>query len=368
VTFSTDGNRVYSAAPDGAVRMWDRGSAGAAPALLLSARMPAPTSGRGGGDLRRMALSADGTRIALFAALGVDTRVWDVRRPADPPLPLPDTAATRAGRGSTAPFRAMSFSPDGSALAVVRAGAGTISLWDLRDLSIRSLLVRNPSEAPAPPTLAVYSSDGSRLVTGNSLEARIWELRKPDAPPLVIPHPPQQRLVDAIALSKDNRRLAVGTEDVRVRDLRNPARPPLLLRGFPGQGVGALAFSPEGELLAGGTWTGYHGTTQLWDLRNPTTPPVSLPGPVSSIAFAPDGQHLVVGGNDGSVRLWSLGSAAADYLCTRVWRNLSMDEWRLYVGESIPYERTCPGLPPGAGVPGRAAAISAAVASGSSRP
>jgi len=37
-------------------------------------------------------------------------------------------------------------------------------------------------------------------------------------------------------------------------------------------------------------------------------------------------------------------------LCTRVWRNLSMDEWRLYVGENIPYERTCPSLPPGTGV------------------
>jgi WD40 repeat protein len=243
----------------------------------------------------------------------------------------------------------MSFSPDGSALALTRPVANTIALWDLQNLSVRSLLIRTPSEDPAPLTLVAYSADGSRLVTGNVLEARVWELRKPDAPPVVIPHPPQQRVVSAIALSRDKHRLAVGTEDVRVWDLRNPAGPPLLLRGFPSQAFSGLAFSPDGELLAGGN---YNETTQLWDLRNPTTPPVSLPGPVASIAFAPDGQHLVVGGNDGSVRLWSLGAAAAEYLCTRVWRNLSMGEWRLYVGDGIPYERTCPGLPPGVGAPG----------------
>jgi len=243
----------------------------------------------------------------------------------------------------------MSFSPDGSALALTRSGADTITLWDLRNLSMRSLLIRTPLAAQPPRTLAMYSTDGSRLVTGNQLEARVWELPKPGAPPVVIPHPPQTRFPSAIALSRDNRWLAVGTEDVRVWDLRNPTGPPLLLRGFPSQGFYALAFSPDGEFLAGGS---SNETTQLWNLRDPTMPPVSLRGPVSSIAFAPDGQRLAVGGNDGSVRLWSLGAAAAEYLCTRVWRNLSMDEWRLYVGDGIPYERTCPGLPPGAGAPG----------------
>jgi hypothetical protein len=32
--------------------------------------------------------------------------------------------------------------------------------------------------------------------------------------------------------------------------------------------------------------------------------------------------------------------------------NLSMDEWRLYVGADIPYQRTCANLPPGTGAPG----------------
>jgi len=52
----------------------------------------------------------------------------------------------------------------------------------------------------------------------------------------------------------------------------------------------------------------------------------------------------------GRLVVWRLWSEAADYLCSRVWRNLSINEWRLYTGESIPYERTCPKLPPGQGV------------------
>jgi hypothetical protein len=38
-------------------------------------------------------------------------------------------------------------------------------------------------------------------------------------------------------------------------------------------------------------------------------------------------------------------------VCQLVWRNLSMDEWRQFVGDGIPYERTCPNLPFGEGAP-----------------
>ena len=32
-------------------------------------------------------------------------------------------------------------------------------------------------------------------------------------------------------------------------------------------------------------------------------------------------------------------------VCEKVWRNLTLDEWQRFVGEDIPYERTCPKLP-----------------------
>jgi WD40 repeat protein len=74
-------------------------------------------------------------------------------------------------------------------------------------------------------------------------------------------------------------------------------------------------------------------------------------GRVLSIAFSPNGQNLASAGDDGSIRIWEQTSALASMVCQLVWRNLSMDEWRQFVGDGIPYERTCPNLPFGEGAP-----------------
>jgi hypothetical protein len=75
-----------------------------------------------------------------------------------------------------------------------------------------------------------------------------------------------------------------------------------------------------------------------------------------AFAFSPDGQMLALGSADGSVRLWvARTETLADEVCQQVRRNLTLDEWRRFVGEAIPYEPTCPNLPPGAGAPGASA-------------
>jgi WD40 repeat protein len=91
---------------------------------------------------------------------------------------------------------------------------------------------------------------------------------------------------------------------------------------------------------------------RLWDLRQPKAPPLGLRrGIVSSVAFSRDGTRLASGGSDATVVVWDLWTRAADRICTLVWRNLSMEEWRLYVGGRVSYQRTCPNLPAGIGAP-----------------
>src|SRR5262249_13798685 len=148
----------------------------------------------------------------------------------------------------------------------------------------------------------------------------------------------------------DGLRLAAGSPGGRtaVWDLRNPGAP---AEQFDSARV--LAFSSDGARLAtdGGTFV------QILDLRTPDTPILELPRPagfagsIQALAFSPDGTHLTVGTSRGRVVSWPLWTAAAEQLCIRIWRNFSIKEWRRYVGEGIPYERTCPRLPSGAGIP-----------------
>src|SRR5436305_8836623 len=71
------------------------------------------------------------------------------------------------------------------------------------------------------------------------------------------------------------------------------------LEGHPG-GVCAVAFSPDGKLLASGG-SGYDdGSIKLWDASSgaPRQTLERHPGGVSAVAFSPDGKLLASGGYD----------------------------------------------------------------------
>ena len=115
------------------------------------------------------------------------------------------------------------------------------------------------------------------------------------------------------------RRLAVAAWRIFPTDQAGSALAGLLMEQqqggiLPGNpangGVGAVAFSPDGKLLATGYGNGY---VRLWDpatgqaigapLLADTSPQGQ--GGVSGVAFSPDGKLLATAGGDGYVRLWN---------------------------------------------------------------
>ena len=126
--------------------------------------------------------------------------------------------------------------------------------------------------------------------------------------------------VNAVAFSPDGRILAAGNDDgtVRLWNVTSPANPqplgqPLASSDSVLGGVNAVAFSPDGRILATGNGD---GTVRLWNVTSPAHPqPLGQPltrGTVSafSVAFSPDGRILAAGNNDGTVRLWNVTNPA----------------------------------------------------------
>ena len=151
---------------------------------------------------------------------------------------------------------------------------------------------------------------------------------------------------------------AIGPVRVwRVADQR-PAFPPLSGHTGPVTGV---AFDPAGSFLA---TTSLLGGTRLWDPATglgygeelvASTRPGSL---MSSVdlppflglrnAFSPDGKQLAVAGVETLAMLWDVDPAVwRQRACAIVGRNLSLEEWNLYLPPGTPYRATCSEWPTG---------------------
>lgn len=72
--------------------------------------------------------------------------------------------------------------------------------------------------------------------------------------------------------------------------------------------VSAVAFSPDEQYLASGSWD---GVIKLWNSANSAllwqSPPVNV---IMALAFSPDGRALVSGGTDGQIRIWDVSTGA----------------------------------------------------------
>jgi len=126
--------------------------------------------------------------------------------------------------------------------------------------------------------------------------------------------------------------------------VQNPQTEPRRFIGHTSQ-VTAISFTPDSQLLASGS---LDKTVRIWNVQYPDEEAIRIEHDhwVWAVAFSPDGNRLVSGSADQVIYVWATRAATlAQQVCDNLGRNMSLKEWKAFVGEDIPYERTCPHLP-----------------------
>ncbi|MFT6867674.1 MAG: WD40 repeat protein [Cyclobacteriaceae bacterium] len=151
--------------------------------------------------------------------------------------------------------------------------------------------------------------------------------------------------INAMDISDDYKMLAIGRElgDAVIWDLENHEA----IRVISGHqsAVTDVEFSPDGKSLLTAS---RDGTARIWDINNTRKLPFVLDDHndwVMTCAYNKQGSQIITGSKDNYIRIWQVDpSDLADRICELVQRNLTGEEWLEYVGENIPYQKTCPSI------------------------
>jgi hypothetical protein len=195
-------------------------------------------------------------------------------------------------------IRNIALSPDGSSLAGAgdSGNKGTLYVWDTKSYTIKSTYANSQSGV----TAVCFGPDGRTIVTGDN-----------------------RGLVKIVINGIVSRELAGHTS--MIQDIK---------------------YNHSGTFFATAS---KDKTVRLWNVKVLKEQPIKLadhPNWVWSVAFTPDDEQLLAGTQEQIIKSWPTKvETMSNKLCGMVKRNMTKDEWDIFVSEDLKYERTCENLP-----------------------
>ena len=294
IAYSPDSKTIATGSSDRTIRLWDA-TTGTHQTTLASAV----------GGMRSLVYSPDGDTIVCGGRNG-SVQLWDTQT-----LKLKSTLT-----GHTARVKSIVYAPDGNTIATASSD-GTVRLWDAATGKSKVTLT-----GYMRINAAAYSPDGKTIVTGNrDGKVHFWDVSTAALKNTFTGA--KNGIIFNITYSPDGKTIAAVSsynDQVLLRDVKTGKHKAtlahvglidtifLLLQNREYE-IGSIAYSPDGNTIVtgGNYYTVDEGTVYLWNANTGKRKRVIFKGPgtVRTVVFSKDGKRIIAtGGWKNKVRVW----------------------------------------------------------------
>ncbi len=317
LVFYPNRNVFYSSGADGDILRWDLNQGTTKPQVIIHN----PFSNRS------LAISSSGRWLACGTGTS-NIQIFNLNQPNVQPNLI------EAHKGAVVDLEFI----EGKDILISTGSDKTIMYWNLLNSDKRTITTHSTRIR----TIAL-SKDGNYVYGGTDDGQLIrWTISNGDARLI---YDNKEQGINAITLNSTGSRLAIGDKSGNIIML-DPvtSRKLAQIKGHNAR-IQDIAFSPDNSQLA---TSSYDGTIRIWNANKLSEAPVVITEHESwalAIAFSPDGRSLVTSSEKGEIYYWATKAKFyAEQVCGYVSRNFTDQEWDIYVGMDVDYERTCPNI------------------------